>query len=216
MLFGIDVSSYQGKAITWAKVKAAGNAFAIVKATEGDRSVDAARLVDLEGAKAAGLYTGVYHFAHPELGDGIAQAQKLWDACGGTMPDLPPALDLESRGVASPTATLQFVADFVQGCRDTFGRPPILYTGAWFWKMLDASSRTDIADECPLWLAEYSHGGTWTPAATDHPSSLAPWKTWTLWQFSGSAHVDGVPTLCDRDCFNGDEAAFRALCGFPA
>lgn len=217
MIFGIDVSSYQTARVDWTKVAAAGNRFAIVKVSEGDTVLDPDRIIDLEGAKAAGLYTGVYHFAHPELGDGLEQAEKLWNACGDTMPDLPPALDLESRGTTSDDAVLKFVRDFIDGCKQTFGRAPILYTGAWFWNALDAANATDISDECPLWIAEYDRSGLWTPAPDNHPSILKPWgAAWSFWQFSGSSLVDGVPGRCDRDAFNGDEDALRAFCGFPA
>lgn len=215
MLFGIDISHYQTSHIDWAKVADAANRFAIIKASEASGYLDPDRLIDFAGAKAAGLYVGIYHFANP-AGSGAKQAQLLWDACGDTMPDLPPVLDLEVMNSTGAAQVLQFVRDFIAECEQTFGRKPIMYTGAWFFNALDASDAVDLA-ECPLWIAEYAHGNDWTPAPTDHPAILKPWgAAWTLWQFSGGAHVDGVPGKCDRDVFNGDEAALRALCGFPS
>ena len=172
MISGIDVSSYQGKSIDWSKVAAAGNRFAIVKVSEGDKVLDPTRMIDLSGAKAAGLYTGIYHFAHPASGDGATQAQKLFDNCGGTMPDLPPALDLESTGGLGSEAVLAFTRDFIEACEALFGKKPLLYTGSWFWTALgsDGVNATDIA-ECPLWTAEYAHGASWTPSSTDHPDA---------------------------------------------
>lgn len=215
MIFGLDVSAYQGKSIDWSKVAAAGNRFAIIKVSEGDKSLDPTRQINLTNAKAAGLYTGVYHFAHPAVGDGATQAQKLWDACGGVMPDLPPALDLESTGSLGSEAALTFTRDFIVACESLFGKKPLLYTGSWFWKALgsDGSKAADVA-ECPLWTAEYAHGATWSPAATDHPSMYAPWSTWTIWQFASPAPMPGVVGGVDRNVFNGSEGDLRALCGF--
>ena len=216
MIFGIDVSSYQGKSIDWSKVAAAGNRFAIVKVSEGDKVLDSTRMIDLSGAKAAGLYTGIYHFAHPTIGDGAQQAQKLFDNCGGTMPDLPPALDLESTGGLGSEAVLAFTRDFIAACESLFGRKPLLYTGSWFWKALgsDGSNASDVA-ACPLWTAEYAHGATWTPADTDTPTIYAPWSSWTIWQFASPAPMPGIVGGVDRDAFWGDENDLRSLCGFP-
>ena len=69
MLRGIDVSTHQGT-IDWAKVKADGIDFAIIKATQG-RSVSNASLRNFTDSRFAqnivdanrcGIRTGVYHF----------------------------------------------------------------------------------------------------------------------------------------------------------
>ena len=64
-LFGIDVSSYQGS-ITWSSVQAAGISFAWAKATEGLGYQDAYFIGNQNDGKAAGVYMGAYHYAHPE------------------------------------------------------------------------------------------------------------------------------------------------------
>lgn len=214
-VFGIDVSSWQSAKIDHQKVRAAGNLFEIHKVSEGDRVIDPTAQVDFTGAKAAGLLTGCYHYAHPIHGDGANQAQVLWDHCGDTMPDLPPIIDSESADKCAGSEVIEFLVDFIEACKDLFGRPPIIYTYSYFWRSLDASARKDIAEESPLWLAYVPAGNAWTPTAASRPPILLPWSDWTFWQFSGGGTVPGVPTPCDRDVFNGDEAALRKLCGFP-
>lgn len=215
MLFGVDVSAFQGLVINYAKAAAAGVVFAIVKCVEGVIGLDSERLAHIAGFRAAGVRTGVYIFAHPGHGTGAAQAQALWDACGDTMPDFF-ALDLEASDGRDVDEVLAFVRDFVATCETLFGRKPVLYTGPWFVRAMGAKfvAATDLAD-CPLWISDYPHGNGWTPAEDDTPPKMAPWSDWAIWQFSGGAHVDGFPTLVDRDVFNGDEAALRSFCRLP-
>jgi GH25 family lysozyme M1 (1,4-beta-N-acetylmuramidase) len=193
---------------------------------EGDHVLDPDRLIDAAGCEANGIPWGCYHYAHEELGDGYQQAQFLWSACGDVMPDLGPMLDVESRKDANPDATLTFIRDFIRGCKDTFGRAPILYTYPAFWKTLGvAGSTASDLIACPLAIAQYPHpiaqyphlDGNWQPGPADAPAKLAPWNdAWTFWQYTSQHTTPGVPTPCDGDAFNGDAAALRALCGLPA
>ena len=68
---GLDVSAYQKK-IDWKKV-AGSKDFVFIKATEGSGLVDKAFASNWEGARAAGLLRGAYHFFHPGI-DAIEQA----------------------------------------------------------------------------------------------------------------------------------------------
>lgn len=45
----------------------------------------------------------------------------------------------------------------------------------------------------PLWIADYAQAA---------PASVAPWTSWTIWQWSGG----GGPAGADRDAFNGSAA----------
>jgi lysozyme len=60
---GIDVSKYQGE-IDWNKVRDSGVKFAWIKATEGGDHADSKFLQNWNGAKAAGVPRGAYHFVH--------------------------------------------------------------------------------------------------------------------------------------------------------
>ncbi len=64
-ILGVDISSWQhpdGAPIDWAKVKASGVAFVMVKATQGETYVNPYAKADLAGARAAHLLVGAYHF----------------------------------------------------------------------------------------------------------------------------------------------------------
>ncbi|MCW5953083.1 MAG: lysozyme, partial [Propionibacteriaceae bacterium] len=60
-VWGVDVSRYQGE-IDWPVLAAQGIEFAFIKATEGSSYVDPRFAANLEGASAAGLRAGAYHF----------------------------------------------------------------------------------------------------------------------------------------------------------
>src|SRR5664279_3245540 len=112
---GIDVSGYQhpnGAAINWAAVKASGQSFVFVKATEGANGATPAYTnpyfsQDWAGAGAAGLLRGAYQFARPALptSSALLQARDFVAVTGsmGGGADLPPVLDLEVTGGLSPT-----------------------------------------------------------------------------------------------------------------
>ena len=58
---GVDVSRYQGD-IDWPVLAGQGIDFAFIKATEGSTLVDPRFAANLDGATAAGLRVGAYHF----------------------------------------------------------------------------------------------------------------------------------------------------------
>lgn len=80
---GIDVSSHQGL-IDWAKVKAAGIEFAIVRAGYGQYStqVDAKAHQNVFGALGAGLHVGVYWFSYATTPE---EAKAEADLCADTI-----------------------------------------------------------------------------------------------------------------------------------
>jgi GH25 family lysozyme M1 (1,4-beta-N-acetylmuramidase) len=64
--FGVDVSKYQGR-IHWPSVSAAGYAFAVLKASEGQDYRDPTFTYNAREAPAAGLRTTFYHFGTPHV-----------------------------------------------------------------------------------------------------------------------------------------------------
>lgn len=219
MIRGLDVSSFQG-VVDWVKVPAEYQ-FIIVKVSEGTTGEDPARARNISGAHATGRAVGVYHFLRPSQ-DALVQVANLWRAVGDTMPDIRPALDLES---APDGMTANDLAEwFLRAADETeryFGVPPLVYTYPWFYRSRvakAAGASTSIGDRlarCPLWMADYSHGEK--PGAGLSPFVPVPWQNWALWQTSGdkSSLVPGINGPVDHDVFNGDEATFRAFRGMP-
>ena len=62
-IHGIDVSKFQGD-IDWNAVASSGVKFAWIKATEGGDHADERFQANWEGAKAAGVPRGAYHFVY--------------------------------------------------------------------------------------------------------------------------------------------------------
>ena len=97
-IHGIDVSKFQGD-IDWNAVANSGVKFAWIKATEGGDYADARFQANWEGAKAAGIPRGAYHFVYwcrpplEEISNFEQNAPVEDDA-------LPPVLDVE----ATPTS----------------------------------------------------------------------------------------------------------------
>lgn len=216
-LDGIDVSAVQG-AIDWRRVAEAGFRFVIVKVSEGTRYCDPRALEHIEGARAAGLRTSVYAFLRPSQGRPVEQVERLWECLGDTMPAFRPVLDLEG---APDSMSGQDICAFGDACADAvealFGRSPFLYTYPSFAhdRLGPALARSRLG-RCPLWMASYYSTKTpWAPTPLMKPPVPQPWPTWTIWQYSGDGgyRVPGVPGDCDRNLFNGDEAAFRRACG---
>lgn len=187
--FGPDVSSWQhpgGAAIDWVKVKAAGNAFAIVKATEGSTYTNPYYVADIKGAGAAALVVGSYAYVRPALPISTAttQARRFADTVGNlaTAGTMPPILDLEESGGLSTGDLITWSQTFLETVRELTGRTPVVYSYPYFWS--SAMGGSTAFARYPLWLAAYR---------TTAPAPLAGWPAWALWQYSATASVDGIP-----------------------
>jgi lysozyme len=220
-VFGIDTSWCQGPNIDFGRARDEGGVhFVIEKITEGLTGVDPNGRSNIVKAKAAGLVTGLYHFARVSQGNAIGQVKALWDACGDQLPDLPVALDLESApdGMTSQQI-IAFAEAFAQEVATWFGRLPMIYTFPYFdnGRLQPALASSELLGRCPLWMAGYTWDGPGVPPSTAHPLVTKPWGAWTMWQYSAEkgARVPGIPTPVDRNVFAGGEASFAAFRGVP-
>jgi lysozyme len=197
---GIDVSHRQND-VDWARVAAAGVQFCYIKATEGEGLTDVRFRENFDGAKAAGLVRGAYHFFRPDK-DAEAQAQSFLHVVPTLSPgDLPPMLDVEVGAAKDATSILDGVQTWVEAVENVLGRQPILYTYPSFWtQALRGSARFS---GYLLWVAHYT-------------SKLAPtlprgFGDYVLWQFSEQGQVDGIAGNVDLDRFNGSLDDLNAL-----
>ncbi|MDB4953725.1 MAG: uncharacterized protein JWO36_1294 [Myxococcales bacterium] len=199
---GIDVSYYQGT-INWAQVKASGVAFAFIRVSDGSFQ-DPNFATYWAGSRAAHVIHGAYHFFRPAL-DPIVQADAFL-AKLGTMKadDLPPVLDVEAADGKTPAQVAAGVKAWVNHVKTKLGRPPIIYTGKYFWQ--DSVGGVNLTSS-PLWHAQY------TTAAC--PDIASPWTDWAIWQYSSSGSVPGISGNVDVDHWNGDRASFDAFLGPP-
>ena len=183
---GIDVSVHQGTP-SFAAVKAAGNRFAVCKATEGLTYEDPAFEQNWKAIKRAGLVRGAYHFARPQPGrSGRDEARHFLSVARFQKGDLRPVLDIETSVGLGTAALDRFVSDFVAEVKDQLGVTPIIYTGSWW-----PHHRLSNSHGCPLWLAAY--------VRDPDPYVPTSWTTWDIWQYSSTARMQGVRGNVDAD-----------------
>jgi GH25 family lysozyme M1 (1,4-beta-N-acetylmuramidase) len=198
-LEGIDVSHWQGT-ISWTKVAAAGKKFAIIKATESTDYVDPQYATNHANAKAAGMWTGAYHFARPSTttNDAVLEADHFAAVMKLGAGDLIPALDLEDSGGMSVAGLQSWVTKFLGEVTAKVGVKPMIYTSPSFWKNHMGDSRT-LADAGykTLWIA---HWGVSSPTV---PASNWGGHGWTFWQYTSDGTVPGITGRVDLDRFNG-------------
>ena len=185
---GIDVALYQ-KTIDWTKVKACGQAFAFVKATQGHDITDPYFAVNWPQAKAAGLLRGAYHF-YENGGDGVAQAQRFIAVLSGDHGELPPVVDVED---PHGTANINDLKGCLDAIETAFGHKPIIYTANWYWNPARWGGPVVWARQYELWVATYN---------TASPVLPSDWPTWRFWQTKMGA-VDGIAAAVDIDVYNG-------------
>ncbi len=196
---GIDVSQWQGT-IDWTAVPRSGVRFAIVRIGDG-YGHDSHFAANWEGARANGLIRGAYQFFEPG-DDPIRQADIVVAAVGRLGPgDLPVTCDVEapSPGV-SPAAYAASIHRWADRVTAGTGRPPIIYTGRYYWDPYVASS--DFVG-LPLWHAQY------TSAAC--PNIDDRWSDWAFWQYTSTGSISGISGNVDRNRFNGTFAELQAL-----
>jgi len=198
----IDLSHAQSD-VNFLQAAADGIVAVIHKATQGTGFVDPRYQPRTALAADAGLLYGAYHFG---TGDGTGEQQAdffLAQAAPATLL----VLDFEEnpRGTSM---TLEQARAFVSRVHDVTGRWPGLYAGHYLAEQL-GDAEESVLTNCWFWLAQYA------PAPTRLPPQ---WPDWTFWQYTDGASgptphsVVGVGP-CDRDQFNGDLDALRALFG---
>lgn len=230
---GIDVSRWQGT-VNWNLVKNAGVEFAFAKATEGVNFVDQQFHNNMQGATAAGVMIGPYHFCRidsfngvpftnydgspflpgtaPYL-DAVSEANDFLEAIVPYYESssyLPPVADVEGLpDFGSLSLERTFISNWVQIFSDTIdqtlGRRPIIYTSK-----SGANSRytSQVAAQHDLWLAWWKGTGTSDPpVASDTPL----FGDWLFWQWTDSWSVPGVGGNVDGDVFEGSLSQLQDL-----
>ena len=197
---GIDVSHFQG-AIDWSAVAKAGSDFAFIKASDGMRGGDPMFATNWSQAKAVGLRRGAYHFFRTQQ-DSERQAQQLLAMLGTDSGELPPVLDFELLGEASPEQALAGAQRWMAIVEESCGREPIVYTGPAFWSAMLRNS--PVLSDHRLWIAHYT--------LASRPTLPSAWRDWTFWQYSEKGRVSGIHGPVDLDYFHGTMMELDALC----
>jgi GH25 family lysozyme M1 (1,4-beta-N-acetylmuramidase) len=209
---GIDVSYYQGPSIDWGSVKASGISFAAIRASTGSSGNtynDPYLATNEANAQAAGIVTGVYHFAYPANNTAIAEATHFVNTAGKYMGPgfLPPELDLETAGGTLSVAALsQWANDFCNYVYTHTGAKPMIYCNTNY-----AQNYVDTSvSQWYLWIANYNYSSTGNPPVGDSNSGW-PSGSWKFFQYTSTGSIPGISGNVDHDVFNGtttDLAAF--------
>lgn len=198
-------------------MKNSGVQFAFVKATEGVDYVDPRFHTNMQGAKAAGVLVGAYHFCRldsyaTDPNDAINEANDFLEA---VMPyyrtgrHLPMVADVERFPPFGTTAEARaFTSAWVQKFSDTIhnaiGVRPIVYQSL---SKANSYYTAEVAASHDLWLAWWKHSTANPPVASDTPL----WGNWQFWQWTDSWSVPGIGGAVDGDLFNGSSAQLNAL-----
>ena len=206
-IHGIDVSKFQGD-IDWNKVADSGVKFAWIKATEGGDNADARFQANWEGAKAAGVPHGAYHFVYwcrppmEEMANFEQNAPVEADA-------LPPVLDVEATPT-SKTCKIHLTQDgaiaqmkvMLDEMERHFGKRPVIYTTVDFYEAILADG---AFSDYPIWVRSTKY----------HPAVKYGSRPWTFWQYQSDAHVAGIGPKVDRNAFYGTKAQWTAFLEEP-
>jgi lysozyme len=184
---GIDISKYQGTNINFAKVKAAGIEFVMLKATEGVNYTDPCFKTNAAAAISAGLPIGVYHFLR--AGSAADQARDCLTAIKPYKITWPVAVDVENPSKGTELSDLgrdkltTLALDFCSRIKAAGYQPMIYASYNWLYgaKLLDIA-RIKAAN-IPIWMAWYSSAA---PDNTDR-SALCD-----IWQYASDGKVDGI------------------------
>ena len=206
-IHGIDVSKFQGD-IDWSQVAGSGVQFAWIKASEGGDRADDRFEANWQGAKAAGVPHGAYHFVYwcrPPM-----EEMANFEQNAPVEPDaLPPVLDVE----ATPTSKtchrhlteagaihdMQIMLDEMER---HYGKRPVIYTTVDFYQAILADG---AFSDYPIWVRSTKY----------HPSVKYAGRDWRFWQYQSDAYIPGIAVKVDRDAFSGTREQWAAFLQRP-
>jgi lysozyme len=191
------VSHHQGR-IDWPEVAQARIGFAYVKATEGGDFVDESFRSNWDGARAAGLLVGAYHF-YRQCKSGKEQADNFLSALPRDGGQLPPVVDVEHMGpcpvgarVFDPATEIGVFLEEVEaraGCR------PLLYVTSEF----DAAYLSGQFEQEKFWVRSILVPPDFR---RDH---------WVFWQYHNAGRRAGIAGPVDLNAFQGSAEDLQAL-----
>lgn len=184
---GIDIS-YAQSSVDWAKVKAAGVEFAMVRSGYGRELSQKDSMFESHyaGAKSVGIPVGTYWDSYAKDVDGAKkEAAACLETIKGKSFEYPVAFDIEDpsqRDLGKDVITDIAVA-FLEEIEKA-GYYAVLYSSLdWLRNRLDY----DRIKRFDIWLAQWREAG----ATYENP--------YGLWQYTSSGSVDGIAGRVDRD-----------------
>lgn len=174
---GIDVSYWQGK-IDWAKVKAAGIQFAVIR--EGYRkTIDEKFIENVKGATAQGLTVMVYHFIYTDKASIKENAQSTVNniKAAGLVPastmifaDLEYDTWTKNGETCTKERCSQYTKQYLEELKALGCQKLGIYANIDYWKNYYTD---ELKQKYPLWLADYAGNPDFTCIMQQYTSSGA-------------------------------------------
>jgi GH25 family lysozyme M1 (1,4-beta-N-acetylmuramidase) len=205
----VDVSNWQGQ-IDWASLRRQGFEFAWSQATDGGGFHNPYFPQHRDGARAAGIAFGAYHFLRSTS---TIDAQLANVAAHIGDKSIPVSIDCEPAGSSSPN--LWHVREFIRKAPAHGLKVGFLYLPHFHWLALGSPSLRGLP---PLWQASYGANRTGYASTVYAGTGGDRNRAWarqggatpTILQFGSNGVVDGHPGRLDVDAFRGSVAALRA------
>jgi lysozyme len=188
-VYGIDVSHHQGE-INWDKVTLWNGkriSFAYVKATEGATFTDVNYARNIRGALDNNIPVGSYHYFRTTspVEEQFAHFIKTVDK---EEQQLIPLVDVEEKKHWDNDTFHKNFQRFLDLVENHFGKKPIIYTVNSFYNLhLSGKYR-------PYHFLIGRYGDT-APNMKDN-------SNWTIWQFSETGKIEGIPKKVDINVIN--------------
>ena len=189
--YGIDISNHQ-KDINWTEVAADDISLVYMKATEGQDFQDKRFAKNWDGAAAAGIARGAYHF-FTLCAPGAAQAANFLRTVPTDPEALAPAVDLEYSGGCTErpdNASFQReLSTFIETVEAETGKEVLLYAMPSFTNRYPLEAGLLTRDR-------------WVRSLFRRPKSDA----WAVWQVSDRGRVKGIGEPTDIDVWAAPES----------
>ncbi len=186
--FGIDISAWQDE-VNFKALKKAGCEFVIIRigyTYEEELNIDKRFLENIEGAKKAGLRTGIYYYSTDNTEEEVRYAADwIRDTLDGYSPDLPIAFDWEEfENYQNFGMSLYELNKLYDAFADELGKSGygcMLYGSKTYLENI-----WEKTDSRPVWLAHYTE-------KTDYKGP------YMLWQASSTGRISGISGDVDMD-----------------
>lgn len=197
MIKGVDVAKYQGN-IDWAKAKASGMRFAILKAIDKSNKAEESFERNYQGCIANNIPVGVYNYSYATTKEKAEEdALAMLATIAGKEIKMKVWLDVEDNCQKVLGSYLIQIIKTYQSIIESAGFEFGVYTGLSFYKSFIKPFDTL---NCAWWIARYP--STETMLIEQNPSeSKKPDIGHQLfaWQYTSKGIIDGIPSKVDTN-----------------
>lgn len=187
-IHGIDLSHYQGN-VFWETIgDNTKMAYVYLKATEGGDNIDSKYKQNIELAHKYGLKVGSYHFYRPKINQ-RTQLENFKSQCRPGDQDLLPMIDIETKSGLKTEEFCDSLSKFLKLVEQAYHQKPLLYTFTNFYNL----NLQGKIDDYKLMIAQY----------TSREPVLADGRDFTMWQYTGKGHINGINSYVDKSRFMG-------------